>query len=61
MSTDYEGNQKRAAAELDSNGYHATDGHDGSPPFKKCRRGEVRIYVSYSLVLYLTSSPHPDL
>lgn len=40
MSTDYEGNQKRAAAELDSNGYHATDSHDGSPPFKKCRRGE---------------------
>jgi len=40
MSTDYEGNQKRAAAELDSNGYHATDGLDGSPPFKKCRRGE---------------------
>lgn len=40
MSTDYEGNQKRAAAELDSNGYHASDSHDGSPPFKKCRRGE---------------------
>jgi len=40
MSTDYEGNQKRAAAELDSNGYHANDSHDGSPPFKKCRRGE---------------------
>ena len=43
MSTDYEGNQKRAAAELDSNGYHAADSHDGSPPFKKCRRGEVSI------------------
>jgi len=40
MSTDYEGNQKRAAAELDSNGYHASDSLDGSPPFKKCRRGE---------------------